>query len=149
MERDFEKDRLEAIDACEQALYSLNEAMKDLKSAKRWGTFDMFAGNILISTVKHLKMNNAQKYIDAAKIAVTVLNMKLKDMDIKKMQKQKLQKVQTQFDIDISTLDYLGDFVFDGFIMDYMVQGKIKASIEKVQEAINRIEHLREELKGI
>ena len=47
----------EAILAGEQALDSLQEAKKQLNSARAWGIYDLVGGGVISSVIKHSKIN--------------------------------------------------------------------------------------------
>lgn len=49
--------------------------------------------------------------------------------------------------IDIGGLLSFADFFFDGLLADYMVQSKINEARNKVQNTIQRVEHLLTELR--
>ena len=56
----------EAIAAADEALYHLNIAKKNLKSAGNWGLYDMFGGGVISGLIKHGKMESAEEEIELA-----------------------------------------------------------------------------------
>lgn len=63
----YDKDRevREAIDAGEQALRSLKTAREKLNSAGNWGLLDIFGGDTISGLMKHKKIGDAERYIEA------------------------------------------------------------------------------------
>ncbi len=82
MAYDYEKERREAIDAGNRALYSLRLAEKDLNSAKNWGVFDMVGGGMISSLAKQSKMSDAQKHMQNAKEDLYRFSRELQDVNI-------------------------------------------------------------------
>ena len=57
----------EAVDAGERALSSLRTAEARLNSASTWGFLDLFGGNFITGLIKHSQVNDASRYVDAAR----------------------------------------------------------------------------------
>lgn len=131
MPYDYEKERREAIDAGQRALRSLRSAQQELNSARNWGIYDMFGGGFLSSMIKRSKMQNAKSYMEQARF------------DLRSFSKE-LQDVDRMTDLNIDTNDFLSfaDWFFDGFMVDLMVQSRIKRAAEQVNEAIQRVEYV-------
>lgn len=119
----------EAIQAGEQALYSLQAAQDKLRSAKNWGLVDLFGGGFLTNVVKHSKMGDAVELIEDAKRKLQRFNRELQDVN----QVMNLQ-------INVGDFLTLADFFFDGLIADYLVQSKINDARYQVDEAIRQVE---------
>lgn len=136
MAYDMYKETQEAIEAGERALNSLRCAQEELDSARNWGIFDMLGGGFISSLVKHNKMDNAQEYMETAK------------MDLNSFSKE-LQDVNMAVNLNIDTSDFLSfaDWFFDGFIVDWMVQDKINEARDQVGEAIQKVEEVVERLR--
>jgi len=49
---------------------------------------------------------------------------------------------QAHLKVEISDMLKFADFFFDGFIADYMVQGKIQQSLEQIRIQTNRVTEL-------
>lgn len=56
MDYNYEKERQEAIDAGNRALFSLRAAQGQLNSAKNWGVVDLLGGGLITSIIKRSKM---------------------------------------------------------------------------------------------
>lgn len=125
----------EAIMACDNALYHLNEANNYLNSAGNWGILDIFGGGLISTFAKHSKMNNAQNEIQNAKNAVQIL-------------KRELQDVGRFEEINIETGDFISfaDFFFDRFVADWLVQSRIRKAQEQINSAIYQIQNIKNQL---
>lgn len=133
----LDKEIDEAITSGETALYSLKEAQKKLNSAKNWGIFDMLGGGLVTDIVKHSRMKEASVHMEAAKRDLLVFQKELQD-------------VQGSIDlkVDVGSGLTFADFVFDGIIMDYVVQTKIVEAREQVEHAIAIVQKMVDELKA-
>ena len=65
---DLEKEKREAVKAGERALASLKSAKSKLDEAKSWGVVDILGGGIVSSLIKRSKMDDANAYMEQAKI---------------------------------------------------------------------------------
>ena len=132
---DIEKEKREAINAGNRALNSLRTARENLNSAKNWGLADMFGGGFFTTMLKHSKMDQAKQNMEQAKY------------DFRNFSKE-LDDVNMACNLNIDTGDFLSfaDYFFDGLIIDWMVQAKIREASDNVSEAIRRVETLRTRL---
>ena len=132
---DIEKEKREAINAGNRALNSLRTARENLNSAKNWRLVDMFGGGFFSTMLKHSKMDQAKENMEQAKY------------DLRNFSKE-LDDVNMACNLNIDTGDFLSfaDYFFDGLIIDWMVQTKIREASDNVKEAIRRVERLRTRL---
>ena len=107
-----------------------------MNSARNWGLFDLFGGGFFADIMKHSKMDDASRYIEAAKNDLQIFQRELKD-------------VRGNWNIQFQTGGFLSfaDFLFDGFIADYMMQSRIAEARQQVEDAIYKTESLLTELK--
>lgn len=134
---DRDKEVREAEMAGERALSSLREADKQLGSARNWGLLDIFGGDTISGIMKHMKVSNANKYIEDAKRDLMAFRDELDDIrDIEGL------------NIDIGGFLTFADFFFDGLIADIFVQSKINDARRQVQEAIARVEGILGQLRA-
>ena len=63
---------------------------------------------------------------------------------------QELNDVNLAYHLDIETGDFLSfaDWFFDGFVVDWMVQDKIKQASRQVAEALQKVEEILRQLQG-
>ena len=60
MQHNYEQERLEAVQAGERALSSLENARNKLNNAKNWGIADLLGGGMFTTMLKRSKMSDAQ-----------------------------------------------------------------------------------------
>jgi len=135
---DFEKERLEALNAGRAALSSLQAARQQLSSARGWGIYDtFFSGGFISGLIKHSKMNNAEECINRAKYDLQRFNTELHDLNL--------------MGINLNTGDLLGfaDLFFDGFLSDFLMQGRIREACGQVDDAINKVQMIINSLENM
>ncbi len=137
MAYDLEKEKREAIDAGNRALRSLRDAQDNLKSAKSWGIWDMFGGGFFSTMVKRSKMDQAKQNMEQAKYDLRNFSRELNDVNM-------------TCHLDIETGDFLSfaDWFFDGFVVDWMVQDRIRQASGQVDEAIRRVEAILRQIQS-
>ncbi|MHA6252313.1 hypothetical protein [Oceanobacillus sp. CAU 1775] len=113
----------EAIEAGNKVKDALINATKSLESAEGWGTFDMFGGGMISSLVKHDHIDKATNHIHQAQTAMRKFQKELLDVD-----------EVSNLEVDISGMLKFADFFFDGIIVDWMVQGRIKDSLQQARD---------------
>lgn len=126
----------EAITAADRALYYLEKAKKSLGSARGWGLYDMFAGGFFSTMFKHSSMNKAEGYLKDARTALRELNRELDDVD-------------EMIDFSYNRMDLLtfADYFADGFLVDFLMQGRIKEAVRNVDDTIRKVTVIRNELQ--
>ena len=134
---DRNKEIREAIAAGERALSSMRAAQSSLDSARGWGILDMFGGNLITGLIKHSKVSDASRYVDAARRDMAYFQNELQDI-------QDLQGL----DIRIGDFLTFADFFWDGFLADILVQSKINDARRKIADAINRTESVVSKLRN-
>ena len=131
----IEKEMREAIQAGENALYSLQAAREELQKAGNWGIVDLLGGGLITSLIKHSKMDNASRLMENAKYDLKRFQKELRDVT-----------VNTNLSIDCSDFLTFADFFWDGIIADWLVQSKINDAKSQVDEAIAQVEQI---LRGL
>lgn len=137
---DYEKERLEAMIAGDEALYWLYLAKEELESAARRGVMDFFVGGILgdiVTYSKHRKLDAAQQNIDQARIHLQEFSKEMQDIR---------QVMDIQLELD--DLLRLADYFFDGLFADWFVQDKINKAKKQVDDAIQYVEEIMSILRG-
>ena len=129
------KEVREAIDAADDALYHLKEARSYLSSASNWGLFDLLGGGAISGLLKHSKMSKAEAEVNAAKASLERFSRELHD-------------VSGYSSIHIDGLLTFGDFFFDGFLMDVIVQSKINDAKKQCDKTIKQVENIKKELEA-
>lgn len=131
-----ESEVYEAIDAATEALDRLHEARSTLSSARNWGFFDMVGGGLLATVVKRKKMQEAQRQMDAARLALENFKDELDDV----------------FDLDLKMDDFVSfaDLFLDNFFFgDILVQGRIADAMSKTDRVISAVEKIKKQLQDI
>lgn len=118
----------EAISAGNYAKSSLVDARSSLEKAEGWGTWDMIGGGAITGFVKHQHIDQAEAYLHKAQTNLRQFQKELLDI-----------KEQAHLKVEILDMLKFADFFFDGFIADFMVQGKIQKSLDQIRIQINRV----------
>ena len=128
----------EAIRAGQQARSSLLQAKDCLKSAGNWGLVDMFGGGLFTTFVKRTRMNDAEELVQQAR------------SDLQQFRKE-LADIETIADFHVETGDFLAfaDYFFDSFLVDLMVQSKIRDAQKQVEDAIAKVENVLQQLESL
>lgn len=129
------KELEEAIEAGYDVLAKLDTVLKELSSAQGWGMYDIVAGGMVSSLVKHSHIDKAQERL--ADLQNDILRFQKEVQDVSEI---------ASIQIAISTGMRFIDVGFDNAFVDFMVQSKINASIEHVQLIHDKIMTVQKEL---
>ena len=135
---DDKKEIQEAISIGESVLLHLNRSLEILKSASSWGVFDLIGGGIISTAIKHNKMDNAEEELNQAKEALVLYKDNLSDIS-------DIESINVQVDSFLSVADYF----FDGLVSDWIVHSKINDTINKVSDAISKVQQVQSSLKSM
>ncbi|MCM3713971.1 hypothetical protein [Halalkalibacter oceani] len=130
------KEYQEAIAAGIKARASLEKAISSLESASGWSTWDMFGGGMISTAMKHGHIDEARSEIHHAQRALRHFEEELKDVN-----------AYTDCTIEIDGFLTFADYFFDGFIVDWMVHGKIQDSLTQATEMSYHVERIVGELE--
>ena len=128
----------EAIRAGQQARSSLLQAKDCLKSAGNWGLLDMFGGGMFTTFVKRTRMNDAEKLVQQAR------------SDLKRFGKE-LADVETIANFHVEKGNFLtfADYFLDSFLMEWLVQSKIRDAQRQVDDAVEKVETIIQQLESL
>lgn len=126
----------EAIQAGEAALSSLNRAYEYLASAGSWGIFDMFAGGLFSSMIKHSKLDDAKDQMEDAKRKLSSFRKELRDVS-----------EFPDFEINVDGFLKFADIWLDNFFVDWAVQSKISQAEKDVYGAVLKVREILAELR--
>jgi DNA repair exonuclease SbcCD ATPase subunit len=118
----------EAITAGNYAKSALEDARSSLEKAEGWGTWDMFGGGAVTGIMKHQHIDQAEALLHKAQTNIRQFQKELLDI-----------QEQAHLKVEISDMLKFADFFFDGFIADFMVQGKIQKSLEQIRLQTNKV----------
>ena len=138
MEKSYETEVAEAVNAANDALYHLYNADEMLGKARNWGIADIMGGGMIITAVKRKHMREASSEIAMAKRALNTLNRELLDLD-------------GYFQVDAGMEDFLSvaDYVFDNFMTDMLSHSRINTARSQVQDAIAQVEGILDALSEL
>jgi vacuolar-type H+-ATPase subunit I/STV1 len=135
--RVYLKEIKEAITAGDSVLKSLYDAQDSLSSAGNWGTFDMLGGGLIASAVKHSRINDSKGFIHDAQSKMRRFQKELKDIEM---------RIKVQF--ETGGMLKFADFFFDGLIVDWVVQGRIRDSEAQTKQQTKRISSIMGKLRN-
>lgn len=118
----------QAISAGHAVLSSLDQAQERMSSAKNWGTWDMLGGGMISTAMKHSRISEARESMHAAQRNLRRFEQELKDVE-----------QDISIDLHIGDLLTFADYFFDGFISDYIVQGKINDALDQIERKRSKI----------
>lgn len=136
MSYDYRKECREALEAGNRALASLRKARACLNSAKNWGIVDMLGGGFLSSLMKRSKINHAQGLMDKARRDLQVFSRELGDVHM-----------TGKLDVEINDFIGFADLLWDNFLVDWMMQDRIRNARMQLDEVIGRVEQIVKRLQ--
>ncbi|RDI37243.1 hypothetical protein [Falsibacillus pallidus] len=126
----------EAITAGWHVENRLEQAIRSLEKAENWGTWDMFGGGMISSMAKHDNIDKAEDHLHQAQRSMRTFQKELLDVE-----------ETAQLEVGISGMLKFADFFFDGFIADFMVQGKIQDSLDQARSQLDSVLEITDRLK--
>ncbi|KUG05131.1 hypothetical protein ASZ90_017452 [hydrocarbon metagenome] len=124
----------EAIQAGQISLEELSKVAKSLNSSSGWGALDILGGGLLITAVKHSRINDAKKELKQAQASLQRFQRELAD-------------VQLSDTIDITRISTAADFLLDGLLFDVIVQSQINTARKQTRQTIDQVQMLIEGLQ--
>ncbi|OAB37765.1 hypothetical protein [Paenibacillus glacialis] len=131
------KELKEAIQAGFLVVESLGSAADGLQKARNWGTYDMLGGGMISTHLKHSNIDEAMEYIHNAQRELSRFSKELRDV-----------QVSASIEIDIGDFLKFSDYFFDGFISDWMVQGRINDTLDQVEAKTYVINEILQQLNN-
>jgi hypothetical protein len=111
----------EAVAAGDAVIAALNDVIAYFKSAGNWGIVDLIGGGIIVTAVKHSKIDKAQAAIHEVQSRLGRFHRELADLRT---------RPDVPLSVDITSFEKFADFIFDGLIFDWIVQSKIQRSLD-------------------
>lgn len=127
----------EALREANNCLMISEETLKSLKSAKKWGIYDIVGGGMISSAIKHNRIDDAKTYMERLGYSVDRLNKELGDVDTSIFNEG----------LNISGFSYTFDIFFDNIFSDFSVQGEINDSLYKIEDFRNKVLNLIRKLE--
>ena len=104
--------------------------------ARDWGHWDLLGGGLMVTAVKHEKINRARQALYKVQHHLYHFNRELGDI--------RASDVMVRFD----GLTQFADFFFDGLIVDWIVQSGINRSLDNTRELYKSVLHIIHQLKA-
>lgn len=130
------KELKEAIQAGILVVENLERATDGLQKARNWGTYDMLGGGMISTHLKHNHIDDAMDYIHGAQWELSRFSKELRDV-----------QMTTSIEIDMGDFLKFSDYFFDGFITDWMVQGRINDTLNQVEDKLHAINEILRQLE--
>lgn len=130
--RNTEQEIREAIRAADYALVCLDNARDSLVDAGSWGIWDLLGGGFFSTFMKREGMSDAQDHLEEANIALRKLKNELEDVE-----------GVPYINLEIDSFMKFADYFFDGFLVDWIVQGEIEDAIEKIDGTMTSIKKIK------
>ena len=119
------KEFKEAITAGKAVLDKVETVISQFKSAGNWGVADLIGGGIIVTAVKHSKIDKAKAAVHDVQHLLGRFQRELSDLQISQ---------GSQLAVEISSFQTFADYIFDGLIFDWVVQSKIKRSLDNASD---------------
>lgn len=121
----------EAVAAGDDVIAGLDSVIAYFKSAGNWGIVDLLGGGLIITAVKHSKIDRAKEAIHEVQTRLGRFRRELADLRT---------KPEAPLGVEISSFEKFADFLFDGLIFDWIVQSKIRRSLDAAVEMRARMD---------
>ena len=120
----------EALAAGNAVLAEVEHVVDSLKSAQGWGAWDLLGGGLISTAIKHSRINDARDSVHQVQQKLLIFQKELKDLDL---------CLKPGISIDIGKFTTFADYFFDGLIVDWIVQSRIKNSLADVVSLRNKM----------
>lgn len=121
-----------AGDACRIAL---DEVQSRLGGARSMGTWDMIGGGLLVTSMKHSHLNRARSAAERAQRQLRRFAGELEDVEL-----------SGKGDLEFGGLLTFADYFFDGLLVDWAVQRRIRKASGAVVQAKKRVSRALDEV---
>jgi hypothetical protein len=119
----------EAISAGRSVLKSLDSAISTLRGAESWGTVDLLGGGVLTTAVKRGRIDEARRWIHRAQQQLRRFQRELTDLE-----------PDVHVEVEVGAFETFADYFFDGLIADWVVQARVRSSLERSVEMRRRVQ---------
>ena len=128
----------QAINLTDQLISELDQAERQLSSARNWGFLDVLGGGFIVDLIKHSKLNNAKISMDRVNYLLQELKRVLGGISM-----------PGDYSMNVGGIATFADFFFDSGIVDVYMTAKIMSSLNEVRNLKNRCYELRSRLSNI
>ena len=128
----------QAINLTDQLISELDQAERQLSSARNWGFLDVLGGGFIVDLIKHSKLNNAKSSMDRVNYLLQELKRVLGGISM-----------PGDYSMNVGGIATFADFFFDSGIVDVYMTAKIMSSLNEVRNLKNRCYELRSRLSNL
>ena len=128
----------QAINLTDQLISELDQAERQLSSARNWGFLDVLGGGFIVVLIKHSKLNNAMISMDRVNYLLQELKRVLGGISM-----------PGDYSMNVGGIATFADFFFDSGIVDVYMTAKIMSSLNEVRNLKNRCYELKNRLQSI
>lgn len=127
-----------ALNITNQLITTLDDAERQLSSARNWGFLDVLGGGLITDLIKHSKLGNAQVSMERVNYLLQELRRVLGGISM-----------PGDYSMNVGGFETFADFFFDSGLVDVYVTAKIMNSLNEVRNLKNRCYELRSRLSNI
>ena len=127
-----------ALTLTDQLIGCLDDAERQLSSARNWGFIDVLGGGFLVDLIKHSKLRNAQSTMEHVNYIMRELQQVLGSISI-----------PGDYRMEVGGFATFADFLFDSGIVDIYMTAKIMNSLTEVKKLKDRAYELKRRLSEI
>ncbi len=128
----------EAVAAGDEVIAGLDSVIAYFKSAGNWGIVDLIGGGLIVTAVKHSKIDRAKAAIHEVQTLLGRFRRELADLRT---------GPAAPLGVEINSFEKFADYLFDGLIFDWIVQSKINRSLDAAREMRDRMAALVGDLR--
>jgi hypothetical protein len=128
----------EAVAAGDEVIAGLDSVIAYFKSAGNWGIVDLIGGGLIVTAVKHSKIDRAKAAIHEVQARLGRFRRELADLRT---------APEAPLGVEISSFEKFADYLFDGLIFDWIVQSKISRSLDAARDMRDRMAALVADLR--
>lgn len=126
----------EAMQLVRQLIPLVENAERNLSSARTWSFLDVFGGGTLVDVIKHVKLDKASDSMNQVNYLMQRLQVVLGSIRIPEDYKMRVGGFAT-----------FADFLWDGAIVDVYMLSKIMSSLKTVRDLKCRLYSLKDMLE--
>ena len=126
------KELEEAITEGEKAIKTLSVVSSYLRRAGKWGKWDMAGNNRRGAYMKHQSIDKALKELPHAQHQLNLFSRELRD----------LGENNINFKLNMVQFNRFSDFFFDNLISDWIIQQRIKSTINNIESTTDHAKRI-------
>lgn len=128
----------QALNLTDQLISELDQAERQLSSARNWSFLDVLGGGLITDLIKHSKLNNAKSSMDRVNYLMQELKRVLGGISM-----------PGDYSMNVGGFATFADFFFDSALVDAYMTAKIMSSLNEVRNLKNRCYELRSRLSSL